>query len=109
MSSHLDADHAGPAATKPSRSMRTGVTSLTGALVGVLVGVVIEAAVWLYAFSSALNGTAMNVPFIVTASSSGDDVIARSGAGVLILPLALLLVGAVLGAVVGVRSRRAAQ
>ncbi len=70
---------------------------------------VIDAAVWLYAFGSALNGGApINVPFIVTTYSSGSDVVARSGLGVLLVPLVLAAVGAGVGALVGgaTRTRR---
>ncbi len=88
------------------RSLRTGVLIFSGATIGLLLGLVLDAAAWVYAFSSAFRGDVrVTVPFIVTTFTSGDDVVARSGIGVLILPLALAAVGMIVGLVVG-RSRR---
>ena len=71
---------------------------MVGLVIGLLVGFLIDAGVWIYAFGSVLDGKAsFSVPFIVTTQTSGGDVTATSGYGVLLLPLVLGLVGGAIG------------
>jgi hypothetical protein len=87
-----------PETVRPARSLRVVVIVLSGATIGLLLGLVLDAAAWLYAFATAFRGGArVTVPFIVTAFTSGDDVVARSGLGVLILPLAIAVLGVIVG------------
>jgi hypothetical protein len=91
-------------------AMRIWVSALVGAIVGLLIGIVVDAAVWLFAFASALNGNApITVPFIVSTSTSGADVIARSGLGVLVVPICAAVLGAGVGAVIARRSKAVAR
>jgi hypothetical protein len=99
-------DHA-VEAHRPTRPAGRAVGVAAGLVIGLLAGIVFDAAAWLYAFAATLNGgSSINIPFIVTTYSSGEDVGARSGFGVLLLPLALAVLGALVGLLVVGASRR---
>ncbi len=89
-------------------AMRCWVGVLASSLIGLLLGTGVDAAVWLFAFASALNGNVfITVPFIVSTSISGDDVIARSGLGLLVVPVCAAALGALIGAMAVRRAKSA--
>ena len=80
---------------------------LTGALCGLVLGVAVDAAVWLWAFGQALSGEAgVEVPLIVSTTTESGDVVAQTGAGILVLPLVLAACGAGLTRLVSNRQRQ---
>ena len=90
-----------------NRSLVVGLAGLGGAVIGLLVGIVGVAAVWIVAFSAALSGqSGAGVPFIVSTGASGEDVVATTGPGAIIIPLALCVVGLVIGILIARASRR---
>jgi hypothetical protein len=79
---------------------------LTGSLCGLVLGVAVDAAVWLWVFGQAMSGQAgVEVPLIVSTTTESGDVVAQTGAGILVLPLVLALCGAGLGCLVAHRQR----
>ncbi|MFZ7087516.1 hypothetical protein [Curtobacterium sp. RRHDQ10] len=96
---------------RPGASLRDGgrpiAGALTGAVGGLVLGVGVDAGVWLWAFGQALSGQAvLTVPLVVTTSVDHGDVVARSGIGVVVIPLASAVLGIVTGWFVG-RAHRA--
>ena len=86
---------------------RAGLYAALGGLLGLVLGAVVDGAIWLWAFASALNGDGpTSFGPIVEVSGSADAVTAVGGPGLLILPLGVALLGAV-GAGLAARRRGA--
>jgi hypothetical protein len=82
-------------------------TVLTTTLCGLVLGVAVDAAAWLWAFGQALSGEAgVAVPLIVSTSTEQGDVVAQTGIGILVVPLALGLCGVGSGLLIAQLRRR---
>lgn len=83
---------------KPQAASSRGIGALLGAVVGLVVGIAVDGGVWLVTFGRALNGAAgVHVPLIVSTALEDGEVTARSGIGILVLPLACALLGCLVG------------
>jgi Mg/Co/Ni transporter MgtE len=90
--------------TPSTASSRALAAALTGVLVGLVLGVAVDAAIWLWAFGQALGGhVGIDVPLIVTTNRERGDVVAESGAGLVVIPLAAAVMGCAVGWIVGRR------
>ena len=77
---------------------RVAVRMMVGAVVGLMLGVIVDAALWIWAFSQALSGRAgQSIPFVVSTEQHGQDVWATSGPGVLLIPVVLAAIGTIVG------------
>lgn len=100
-----------PAISMPRAAGRPGPVGLVGALaggiLGLVLGIVVDAGIWLWAFAGALNGqSTVNVPLVVQVTTSGGDVSAQSGLGLLVIPLVVAALGVLLGLVIAQVARR---
>jgi hypothetical protein len=94
------------AVTRPQSptSSRSLASALTGALVGLILGIAADAAIWFWAFGQALDGrVGIDVPFIVSTNLERGDVVAESGVGIVVIPLAVAVVGSAFGWIAGRR------
>lgn len=95
-----------PAARK--KQSRPRLRILLGFTIGLVLGCVVDAGIWIWAFSAAVTGSkTVAVPFIVSTEQHGQDITAVSGAGVFLLPVILAVLGAVIAFGIGaMRTRR---
>lgn len=105
---------AGPTASgatnQPSRVPKILVSAMIGFFLALLTGAVALAVLWFYGFSQGMSGSVSQEYFgLIGVESTADSAVTRILSGAFVFVFAVAAVGALLGALLGSRSRSPRQ